>query len=169
VGVGSFLFTPFPAPAWAVVASTFVLGAGLGLISTPLVVGIQSTVDTGSRGTATGSLMFCRFLGQSLGAAVFGAIVNGTLQARLDAAPASLAGSLPSTVDGIEPAILAGGLPGAGLDYLRAAMSAATDHLYVGLTAVAVLAFAVLLIAPRRFPLLDQQREPDLADAPGAA
>jgi EmrB/QacA subfamily drug resistance transporter len=169
LGVGVFLVAPAPVPVWLVVVSTFVLGAGLGLISTPLVVGIQSTVGTDQRGTATGALMFCRFLGQSLGAAVFGAVVNGTLQGRLDAAPSSLAGALPGSVDGIEPAILAGGLPGAGLDYLRSAMGAATDHLYLGMAGVAVLAVVVLLFTPRRFPVLEQQRDVELADAPGAA
>jgi EmrB/QacA subfamily drug resistance transporter len=168
LGVGAFVVAPGEAPGWLVVVSTLVLGAGLGLISTPLVVGVQSTVDTGRRGVATGSLMFCRFLGQSLGAAVFGAIVNATVQHRLAAAPAGLAGALPAAVDGVEPAILAGRLPGGGLDYLRSAMAAATEHLYLGLAAVAVAAFGVLLIAPRRFPVLDERvREP--ADAPGAA
>jgi EmrB/QacA subfamily drug resistance transporter len=167
LGVVGFVLAPAQAPGWTVVASTLVLGAGLGMISTPLVVGVQSTVDTGRRGVATGSLMFSRFLGQSLGAAVFGAVVNSTLQNRLDTAPAAVAGSLPRTVDGVEPAILAGDLPGPGLDYLRAAMAAATEHLYVGLAAVAVLAFAVLLIAPRRFPVLEQR--PQSADEVAAA
>ena len=166
-GVGWFVLAPAEAPLWEVVASTFVLGAGLGLISTPLVVGIQSTVDTGRRGVATGSLMFCRFLGQSLGAAVFGAIVTATLQGRLDAAPSALAAVLPASVDGIEPAVLARGLPVAALDYLRAAMAQATEHLYVALCAAALLAAAVLLVAPRRFPVLEEpaQSADDVAAA----
>jgi MFS family permease len=166
-GVGWFLFLPFSPPVWTVVGSTLVLGAGLGLLSTPLVVGVQSTVPYERRGVATGSLMFCRFLGQSLGAAVFGAIVNSTLKHRLAAAPPSLSGSLPRTVDGIEPAVEGHRLSGGALDYLRHALDAATHHLYVGLVAVAVLAALVLLIAPRRFPVLEAAT-PVRGDEPGA-
>jgi MFS family permease len=141
---------------WTVVASTLVLGAGLGLISTPLVVGVQSSVPHERRGVATGSLMFCRFLGQSLGAAVFGAVVNATLADRLSAAPAALRPALPRGVDGIEPAIEGRRVGGDALQYLRTALDAATHHLYATLTVVAVLAAVVLLVAPRRFPLSEQ-------------
>jgi EmrB/QacA subfamily drug resistance transporter len=167
-GVGSFLLLPFAPPVWTVVGSTLVLGAGLGLLSTPLVVGVQSMVPYERRGVATGSLMFCRFLGQSLGAAVFGAIVNSTLKHRLAAAPPSLSGSLPRTVDGIEPAVEGGRVSGGALDYLRTALDASTHHVYVGLVAVAVVAALVLAVAPRRFPVLDEAAAPARGDEPGA-
>jgi EmrB/QacA subfamily drug resistance transporter len=172
-GVLVFVAGPARPPGWLVVVSTLVLGAGLGLISTPLVVGVQSSVPTARRGTATGSLMFCRFLGQSLGAALFGAIVNASLQASLADAPAAVAGALPRTVDGVEPEIMAGQAPGGALDYLREAMAAATGHLYVGLVVVAVLAVGVLFVAPRRFPIIEDRRQPaaaePAAEASGAA
>jgi EmrB/QacA subfamily drug resistance transporter len=176
VGVAVFLPLPFAPPVWTVVVSTLVLGAGLGLISTPLVVGVQSSVPHERRGVATGSLMFCRFLGQSLGAAVFGAVVNGTLAARLAAAPAGLRPALPRSVDGVEPAIEGRRVGGDALHYLRLALDAATHHLYAALTVVAVLAGVVLLLAPRRFPVTDQgaaaggpaPAEP-VATAPGEA
>jgi MFS family permease len=166
VGVAVFLPLPFAPPVWTVVASTLVLGAGLGLISTPLVVGVQSSVAHEQRGVATGSLMFCRFLGQSLGAAVFGAVVNGTLAGRLAAAPAGLRPALPSGVDGIEPAIEGRRVGGAALGYLREALDAATHHLYAALTVAGVLAAVVLLVAPRRFPITGQG---GVAGGPAAA
>jgi EmrB/QacA subfamily drug resistance transporter len=168
LGVGWFLFLPFAPPVWTVVGSTLVLGAGLGLISTPLIVGVQSAVPRERRGVATGSLMFCRFLGQSLGAAIFGAVVNSTLQHRLAHAPAAVSGGLPGSVDGVEPAVEGGRLPRAVLDYLRQALDASTHHVYVGLTAVAVLAAVVLLVVPRR-PALDERPVAVAADEPGAA
>jgi EmrB/QacA subfamily drug resistance transporter len=164
VGVAVFLPLPFAPPVWTVVASTLVLGAGLGLLSTPLLVGVQSSVPHSERGVATGSLMFCRFLGQSLGAAVFGAVVNAGLAGRLAAAPAGLRPSLPAGVDGIEPAIEGRRVGGAALEYLRQALDAATHHLYATLTVVAALAVLALLVAPRRFPVTDEP-----AEAPGAA
>jgi len=45
---------------------------GLGLLSVCVVVGPQSTVRWNQRGVVTGAIMFCRSLGQSLGAAIFG-------------------------------------------------------------------------------------------------
>jgi hypothetical protein len=48
VAVGSFLFAPDPAPVWQPVVETFVLGAGLGLLSVASIVGPQSTVGWGS-------------------------------------------------------------------------------------------------------------------------
>jgi EmrB/QacA subfamily drug resistance transporter len=167
VGVGWFLFLPFPPPVWTVVGSTLVLGAGLGLISTPLVVGVQSSVPHERRGVATGSLMFCRFLGQSLGAAVFGAIVNSSLHQRLATAPPALSSGLPRSVDAVEPAVEGGHLPGDVLDYLRRALDAATHHVYIGLTIVAVLTALVLFVCPRRFPIVEVVAPP-AGDEPGA-
>jgi EmrB/QacA subfamily drug resistance transporter len=168
LGVGWFVLLPYSPPVWTVVGSTLLLGAGLGLISTPLIVGVQSVVTHERRGVATGSLMFCRFLGQSLGAAVFGAIVNSTLQHHLDAAPAALAGRLPGSVDAVEPAVQSGRLPAAVLDFLRHALDAATHNVYVALTAVAVLAGLVLLVCPRRFPVIESAPIREAADEPGA-
>jgi Na+/melibiose symporter-like transporter len=169
VAVGGFVVLPALPPVWPVVASTLLLGAGFGLMSTPLLVGVQSTVERDRRGVATGSLMFSRFLGQSLGAAVFGAIVNSTLHARLDAAPAAVRGGLPRSVDGVEPTVAAGRAAEGVLAYLRAAIAAATEHVYVGLTVVAALTVLAVLVAPRRFPVIESHPVPVQADEPGAA
>ena len=87
-GVGAFLLGPQPAPVWAPVVETFVLGAGLGLLSVASIVGPQSTVSWGQRGVVTGTVMFCRYLGQSLGAAIFGAIFNASLRGKAHTAAA---------------------------------------------------------------------------------
>jgi EmrB/QacA subfamily drug resistance transporter len=168
-GTAWFALLPPGPPVWPVVGSTMVLGAGLGLLSTPLVVGVQSTVEHHRRGVATGSLMFCRFLGQSIGAALFGAIVNGTLTARLQAAPQDLRGQLPRSVDGVAPAVAAGHASDAVVGYLRSAIDAAVHHLYAALVVIAVLGIAGLLVAPRRFPVLEPQPTPAAAERPGAA
>jgi EmrB/QacA subfamily drug resistance transporter len=159
--VGGFVVLGEAGTVWTAVVSTVVLGAGLGLISTSMVVGVQSTVDHDRRGVATASLMSSRFLGQSVGAAVFGAVVNGTLQHRLDTAPAAVADALPSSVDSVATAVQSGEVTGAELAYLRSAIDASTGHLYLGLVAVAVVAVLVLLRTPRRFPV---RKVPDRAE-----
>jgi len=60
---------------WAIIASSLV-GAGLGACNTTFLVAIQSNVDWQMRGIATSSNLFSRMMGRSLGAAVFGAVLN---------------------------------------------------------------------------------------------
>lgn len=64
------------AAVWQPIACCAVMGVGMGLLFTPLVVGLQDTVGWDQRGTLTGGLMYSRFLGQTIGAAVFGAVAN---------------------------------------------------------------------------------------------
>jgi hypothetical protein len=97
--------------------------------------------------------MFCRFLGQSVGAAIFGAIFNAALGGRLRAAPAALAGALPRQVNQIGGALTRPAELGqAAAGYLRDAITAATRDVYLGLALAAVATLvAVLVIIPRRF------------------
>jgi hypothetical protein len=168
VAVGAFLLAPDPAPVWQPAVETFVLGAGLGLLSVASIVGPQSTVGWGQRGVVTGTVMFCRYLGQSLGAAIFGAIFNAALSGKLHAAPGPLRHRLPARVSGVSAALArphalgqqalsqqALGQQAAGRaaeDYLRAALASATSHVYAALTVAAALTIASSwLIMPRRF------------------
>ena len=130
------------------------LGAGLGLhLGVPRSWGAQSTVSWGQRGVVTGTVMFCRYLGQSLGAAIFGAIFNAALSEKLHGAPAALRDRLPGQVSGVATALSRPqDLGRAAEDYLRAALATATTHVYAALTVVAALTIAgALLIMPRHF------------------
>ena len=51
----------------------------MGLCNTTFVVSIQASVPWRQRGAATSSVMFLRFIGQSLGAAALGAVLNITM------------------------------------------------------------------------------------------
>ena len=140
---------------WQIVVAIFILGAGFGWLSTGAIVGVQSTVDWNRRGTVTSANMFSRFLGQSLGAAVFGAVANAALHDRLAAAPAHLRG-LPSSADGITRALEHDPASPAAA-YLRAALATATHHVYLGLAATAVVVALILALAtPRRFPVISR-------------
>ncbi|MFC6707584.1 MDR family MFS transporter [Flexivirga alba] len=77
------------AAVWQPVLCTAVMGGGMGLLFTPLIVGLQNTVGWSQRGTITGGTMFSRFLGQSLGAAAYGAIFNAGLRAHAHASQAT--------------------------------------------------------------------------------
>ena len=52
------------------------IGIGMGFCNTAFIVSTQASVGWNERGMATSSIMFMRMVGTSVGAAVFGAIVN---------------------------------------------------------------------------------------------
>lgn len=148
----AFTALPFAGPVWQPVLSSVLMGCGLGLLSAALVVGVQSTAGWDQRGVVTGANMFSRFLGQSIGAAIFGAVSNAVLAARLRDAPAGMRGKLPDSVDGVSRTLGDGSvLPPAAAEYLRHAMYAATHHVFLALAATAVAALLVLAATPRHF------------------
>jgi predicted MFS family arabinose efflux permease len=76
----SMLITLDPARGalWAA-AGTALVGTGMGLTQNTYTVATQSVVDWGQRGLATSLLSFSRMLGQTIGTAVYGGIVNFTV------------------------------------------------------------------------------------------
>ncbi|MFI1965606.1 MFS transporter [Streptomyces pathocidini] len=153
----SFPLLPFPGAPWQPALIMLLLGAALGLFQLPLIVGVQSTVRWAERGTTTASVLFNRQLGQSIGAALFGAVANSALAARLADAPDSIRADLPGRhLDSVSRALEhPGALTEAAADYLRRAVDTAVDHVYVGAASATALAFLTLLVlAPRRFPVL---------------
>jgi MFS family permease len=61
----------------------FLIGIGMGFCNTTFVVAIQAAVAYGERGIGTGSQMFMRMIGMSVGAALLGAIINLGVNRRL--------------------------------------------------------------------------------------
>lgn len=59
-----------------VAGSCFIVGLGLGLVATPTLIAAQSSVEWNERGVVTGTNLFARSIGSSIGVAVFGAIAN---------------------------------------------------------------------------------------------
>jgi MFS family permease len=138
----AFPFLPYPGQAWQPTLLMLLLGAALGLFQLPLIVGVQSTVGWAERGTTTASVLFCRQTGQTIGAAVFGAVANGVLAARLGGA---------GDLDSVTRALDSGTAPEA----TRRAIAEAVHAVYLGASGAAAVAFLVLLfLAPRKFPVL---------------
>lgn len=150
LATGGFLLTGYPGSVPLLFVDQLVLGAGFGLLSTPLLVGVQNTVTWSQRGVVTGANVFSRYLGQSLGAALFGAIFNTALATRLSDAPPNLA--LPKGLDSVVTALRAPETSEAAASFLRVAMHHATHRVYIGAFAIALLSVAAVLLAPRHFP-----------------
>ncbi|MDQ0795927.1 multidrug resistance protein [Streptomyces sp. B1I3] len=164
----AFPLLPFPGAAWHPALLMLLLGAALGLFQLPLIVGVQSTVGWSERGTTTASVLFCRQVGQSLGAALFGAVANGVLASRLASAPVP---GLPGDLDAVSHALAdPAALSGAATEHLRRAVDAAVDHVFMGAAGAAVIALLVLvLVAPRRFPVLAEHGSATAASRDTAA
>lgn len=128
----------------------FVVGVGLGLTASPNLVAVQSVVGWDRRGVVTGTNMFFRSIGSAVGAAVFGAIANATLDRRFAAAPEGVRERLGGGVDATDVVLKAKDTPPAVLDYARGSLYAATHHVFVALAVVAVLGVGALLLMPRR-------------------
>ncbi|RSD21455.1 MDR family MFS transporter [Amycolatopsis eburnea] len=139
---------------WSAAIAAFVLGIGLGLAASPTLVAIQSVVGWDRRGVVTATNLFSRSLGSAVGAAVFGAIANATLASRFANPPAEVAGKLPPSVDATS-LVLGGHADSPVATFVRGALNDATQYVFVGLLAVAVLSVLALLLMPRKTEQLE--------------
>jgi len=142
------------AHVWLAVVACALMGAGVGLQATPIVIGVQSVIAWGRRGVATGSLMFMRTLGQAIGAGVLGALANAKLASWFRDAPPAVAARLPHTGVNAATSVLGSGkdrVHGAAARYAERGVELATHHVFIGMSACTLLALAVVLALPREF------------------
>lgn len=154
IGSIGFLFIQFPGNIVGLVSVQMLMGAGFGLIATPLLVGVQSTVGYEQRGVVTGTNMFGRYFGQSLGSAILAVVFNNQIEHKLAQAPASLQNQLPQ-VNEIVDAMKGSGNNPALLNFLREAFFEATHWVYVGTSIILVLTILILLWTPKKFPIVE--------------
>jgi MFS family permease len=135
---------------WEVAGTCFVFGVGMGLVSSPTLVAVQSVVGWDRRGVVTATNMFCRSLGSAVGVAVLGAIANATLTERFSHPPAGV--PAPRSVDATSLVLTSSGdAPhSAAASFVRSALYDASHHVFVALVVVAALMVAALLLLPRR-------------------
>lgn len=78
VGAGCvwLYFLQMGSPYWYLVGIISVIGFGMGCITTPTIVLVQSAVGWQMRGIATATNSFMRSLGQTVGIAIFGTLFN---------------------------------------------------------------------------------------------
>jgi EmrB/QacA subfamily drug resistance transporter len=100
----------------------FVIGVGMGLTAPPTLIAAQSSVGWGERGVVTANNIFLRSLGSAVGVAVFGAMANATVGAR------NLRGGR------VDPDLL----------------TTAVQHIFLGVTIVAVLMLVMVAAMPGR-------------------
>ena len=152
--IGTTLFVLMHAesgPLWAAMASFFV-GIGMGLTSTSFIVTIQGAVPRERRGSATAANMFMRNFGNTVGAALFGAILNGTLLARFNKE------QLDFGLEDINLLLTAENrqtLLNEHLVILQNALDNSLQWVYIAVAAFAVISFLLILRIPRGKGLLN--------------
>lgn len=154
LGGALFFFMGYPGPIWLLVLIQLILGAGFGLISTPMIVGVQSTVHWGQRGVVTGTNMFARYFGQSLGAVIFAAIFNGVLRNGIKNAPAALQAEMPGVNDVVEVLQTNKELSEVNT-YLKEIFFNSTHQVYAAMFVIGVLTLIALLLTPAKFPVVE--------------
>jgi len=123
-------------------SGSLLIGIGMGLCNTTFIVSIQAAVPWHQRGAATSSCMFLRFVGQSLGVASFGAVLNLTL---LREAPDTVA-----QVDRLLDPFQRGGLDLGELTRLTEVVALGLHNTYVLAGGLSVLALGFALLLPAR-------------------
>jgi hypothetical protein len=125
---------------WFAAFGSFVIGIGMGCCTTVFIVSAQAAVPWGQRAAATSSLMFLRFIGQSVGAAACGAVINATVRS-LDPA---------ASVERLLDHAARAAMPVAELAHLTAVMAASLRNAYLLATLFAALTFAIAACLPAR-------------------
>lgn len=146
--VGSVMFvwmTGESGPLWAAFSSFFV-GVGMGLTSTSFIVTIQGAVSREQRGSATAANMFMRNFGNTVGAAIFGAVLNGSLMSTFRGK------NLDYQVNDINLLLTEESratLPGPKMNILQQALDGSLQWVYVAVLVFAIISLLLILRIPR--------------------
>ena len=127
---------------WLPTIASLLIGVAMGFCNTTFLVAIQASVGWHERGIGTGSQMFMRMLGQSIGAAVFGAILNFGVHRRL-----------PEAVDSVNRLLdptLRDSLGGDMIARLGDAVAWSAHEAFIVAVAIAAATLAATLAFPKR-------------------
>lgn len=117
-------------------AGAFLMGAGFGLLNTTYIVAIQTSVSWAQRGVATATNMLMRNLGNAVGAAMLGGVLNLALSRHI--ARHGLAGTI--SLDSVRDLVP----HGEGVPAVPAAAGAALEVLQGGLSESILLLFWIV-------------------------
>ncbi|HEX9462185.1 MAG TPA: MDR family MFS transporter [Alphaproteobacteria bacterium] len=138
------LLDPGRGAAWAV-AAALVIGFGMGLTNNCMVVAIQANTTWAERGVATSSIVYTRIVGNAIGTAAFGGILNAALSAYITGG-----GDLVNRM--MDPALRAA-LPAASIAPLLHEFAAALHTIFLINLGLALLVVAIVAALPRSLGL----------------
>ncbi len=159
-----FVLLPETSRPWQAAIPSFLMGAGLGFCAVTLIVSVQSVVAWRARGTVTAAQMFTRMVGSTLGAAMFGAILNAALVRYFAAAPASIRAYLPHSLSAASLALSPNltGVNARAVAFVREGLFVGVHHIFLAVALASALTFVFLL----RMPARDEAVEEEAAERP---
>ena len=169
MAIGLWMLTRLGADSseWSLTAAIAVMGTGLGLAMQQYTLVVQNAVSRRDLGVATAALQFFRNVGNTVGIAIFGAVMTSGLATaiggHLPPGMAEEVGGLDEIDAGaaLDPAATAG-LPPEVLEAIRAGLADRLQDVFLlGLPILAVVFLATLGI--RHIPLRDTVHTPDEA------
>jgi EmrB/QacA subfamily drug resistance transporter len=139
LGAAMLTLRPENSQVWWLALSSAVIGLGLGTVSTPILIVIQSSVSWQVRGSATALVQFSRTIGGAIGVAAMGVL----LMSRIRAEGARLGLPLSATANPLDAAAgtASRALLGSGVEVVFWAMA--------GLALVTLAAAALILLRGR--------------------
>ena len=143
------LMNPEAGPLIAATGSFFV-GVGMGLTSTSFIVVIQKTVSWERRGIATASNMFMRNLGNTVGAALLGGVMNTRLQAYINEHAPTDSGVTIDTANKLLNSEERALLPKDVVEVLQEGLTMSLHSIYLIVLLFAVISFITLTRLKRR-------------------
>ena len=161
LGAGCLILLRPGTPLPVLMGIAALVGLGMGLSTTPVIIAIQNAVAWHQRGVATALNQFSRTIGGVVGVALLGSLLNAGLSARVAGSPA-LAGSgssasLASTL--LDPVGRAT-LSGQAVEVIRLALAASLHDVYVVVGVAAVVGLVATLVLFPGGSVGDHAREP---------
>ncbi|SHI10028.1 MDR family MFS transporter [Desulfosporosinus lacus] len=144
-----FLITMAPERGWLWAGvGSLLIGIGMGFARTVFIVGIQDSVEWQMRGVATASNMFMNILGNTMGAALLGGVLNTKLTSYLK----GVSGEAYS-VDVVNVLLdpdKRGALPNGVIDLMTSGLTISLHYVFYGVCIVSVLSFILVLFFPNK-------------------
>jgi EmrB/QacA subfamily drug resistance transporter len=131
--------TPSSGALWAAAGASAV-GFGLGFCNTTYLVAVQAAAARTERGAATASNMFMRIVGQSVGAAIYGAVINIGI--------AILDPRFATVTDRLMDPNMRGAFQGDDLAHLTSTLALAIRNVFI----ISALVGVAMLLLGRQFP-----------------
>ena len=132
-------------------ASTLVIGFGLGFLAMPCLIAVQNAVPWQRRGVATSTVQFFRTIGGTVAVAALGALLNARLAGALAAGHGRPAGPVLDTNAALDPALRARLAP-AALAALTAGLASGLQGVFAAIAIAAVAGLGMALLFPPGLP-----------------
>ncbi|MEV0848872.1 MDR family MFS transporter [Streptomyces sp. NPDC049954] len=144
--LGTFLLSTMDLHTGRLLSGSYMalLGLGIGLVSQPLMLAIQTNAPRADLGAATSTATFAQRIGGAVGLSVLGAVFNGRLAGELATeVPARLSSQVPDT-GSLSPKLV-NALPGPLREGVRTAFSDTLTEVFLWMTPLLIAGFLLSL------------------------